>query len=544
MSLNLGLSLGLGSLGLGSSSTSLLALYAAAGKSPAYVADFVSDRFFVDSGSTNFSAALDHSRSGNATMVDETGTLVWAPHNFALNSASPATQDIIVVSGVDYTIGCTGSGSVALSGAGTGTVTDGNPVEVTASTTTLTLTVSGSVDLMWAYRSDLGGMAKVPAPRRVQSDLEYYVPTAGSAVYWPREHHHIYDGGQWVDAGVLVEPQSTNVIPYSEDLSQWSLTNVAVSGQTVTEDTSGGYHQISVTITTPGNNVCFSALIRPVSGSRNIALAPLNSSGAGTSTNVIFDMSGNFVDYGGGGHPLDIHDYGSKVLDNGDLFLWVSTDVSRDGVTASPTVRFYAGSTGSVEQYDGDGASSIEILRAQTEEGLFPTSYIPTNGSQVTRAADDLTIPANNLPYNAAGVSIAMAGRMSFADTGDNYTILVWEAAGGERIQFRLYTAATRTGALAAEQASGGLAETSAESGSGSVAPGVNSSWEIAAYFTSTAIQVAVNGTAASAGTTTPNFPDLSSAPIQVGLGLPTTAQQLVVWPEDIGDTGIEEASS
>ena len=60
-----------------------------------------------------------------------------AATNLFLQSGTPATQVITVVSGTIYTVQCYGSGSITLSGAGTGTVVQGTPVTFTAASTAL-----------------------------------------------------------------------------------------------------------------------------------------------------------------------------------------------------------------------------------------------------------------------------------------------------------------------------------------------------------------------------------------------------------------------
>lgn len=202
--------------------------YAILGYKPPLVLDYENSKFRVSGSTSTAPSVVTATRTGLATQLDASGNLVWNAHNLALNSATPATQSITVVSGADYTVECTGSGSITLSGAGTGSVTEGNPVEITASTTTLTLTVVGSLDAMWAYRSDLGGMAPVPLTRRVAGSTTY-VPTTSAAVYLPREEAYAYVGGSLVGPYYQKESDArTNLLHTTNALVTQTLTVTAV----------------------------------------------------------------------------------------------------------------------------------------------------------------------------------------------------------------------------------------------------------------------------------------------------------------------------
>ena len=66
--------------------------------------------------------------------------------------------------------------------------------------------------------------------------------------------------------------------------------------------------------------------------------------------------------------------------------------------------------------YSDDGTSGFYIWGAQLEEGSFPTSYIPTSGSTVTRAADVASIEGINFSswYNQSEGTIFTQAKMSW----------------------------------------------------------------------------------------------------------------------------------
>ena len=106
--------------------------------------------------------------------------------------------------------------------------------------------------------------------------------------------------------------------------------------------------------------------------------------------------------------------YGSVSYPNGWYRFYVSSTT-----TAQTSVLPFFGTTrslGVANVYTGDGTSGIYIWGAQLETGAFPTTYIPTVASTVTRSADTATMTGTNFSswYNQTEGTIYTNNRIPY----------------------------------------------------------------------------------------------------------------------------------
>jgi hypothetical protein len=178
------------------------------------------------------------------------------------------------------------------------------------------------------------------------------------------------------------------------------------------------------------------------------------------------------------------------------------------------------------------GTETIDLAGCQYEIGSTPSSYIPTSGSTVTRAAETLTVPAANLPYSSTNMSIQMDGRM----TGENLTPIRWLEDANNAILLE-----TGTNNFTFTQEASGTVDTVT---GGSFTSGTFVAFNTSSRHGSIFINGAISGTALTANTTPTALPDLSATDLDLGYDFMGTIGEFRVWSDDLTDTGIEEAST
>jgi hypothetical protein len=255
----------------------------------------------------------------------------------------------------------------------------------------------------------------------------------------PRLDYPLIDGVVQDCPALLLEPSRTNYLERTEEFSNsyWTKYNSSVSAnQTVSpdgavtadkliENTVNTQHEMGRAFGfTSGVTYVVSVFVK--SNGRNLQIR-----GGNTNTfpaNANFDLSNGTIQSTSLGTAY-IEDYG-----NG----WYRCMVKATAAASSTTNVNFRLVNGTLSTYTGDGSSGVFFWGAQNEIGLYPTSYIPWDGSgTTTRSADSCYGSGTSAEFNdSEGVLFAELEALIDNDVSNRY-ISIANSAGTNHINIQ-----------------------------------------------------------------------------------------------------------
>jgi len=228
--------------------------------------------------------------------------------------------------------------------------------------------------------------------------------------------------------GLLVEEQRTNLLERSEefDNAYWTKTASSITANTIVapdgtltsdalvENTATAAHQLSRSVSfVSGTTYTVSVYAKP--NGRNIRLS-FGSSAFTVGQIVNFNLSA-----GTGAVVSGTPTFSITLVGNG----WYRCTLTATATVTTTTSVAFVALSGTSATYTGDGYSGIYVWGAQLEAGAFPTSYIPTVASQVTRSADAASMTGANFSswYRADEGTLYTEANKLFAASGYVYSI-------------------------------------------------------------------------------------------------------------------------
>jgi len=238
--------------------------------------------------------------------------------------------------------------------------------------------------------------------------------------------------------GLLMEEARTNLalnsVNASSDNAATNITQVANKANSLTgaddafllqANTAGASYTGQLTTVTSGTSYTASRFAK--AGASNFAQLSMGTGGFGSAVFANFDLNTGTVSQ---------ESNCAAVMTNMGSG-WYRCSISKQAVATtfgtSPHY-FSAVNSGTANARISEAGNSVYFYGAQTETGAFPTSYIPTSGSAVTRADDLASLAVSKFGYNQDQGSVVVESNF-FGGTNTNTLCYIGEDTS-DRILF------------------------------------------------------------------------------------------------------------
>ena len=340
---------------------------------------------------------------------------------------------------------------------------------------------------------------------------------------------------------LLLEPTSTNYTTRSEefDNSYWTKSNTTVTANQeiapdgvltadkILETTASSSHIIYSFVTGTSGNNTFSVFVKPINR-KKIRLAQ----NLTVNSRADFDIDTLSVSNETGGATGKI-----EKFSNG----WFRLSISFSATFTSMLFAIYILDDSGNNSYTGNTSNGFYLWGAMNEYLPYPTSYIPTSGSAVTRTAETCNGAGDSSTFNdSEGVLFAEIANIDENNTTDTVSISISD--GTLNNSATLYYFATGDIYYDIFNSSG------TRSGGASMTKSEQSNFnKIALKYKSTDISLWVNGFELSTNSGTLALSGLSELAFDYGGGtLPFygKVKQLMVFNEALSDSELQQLTS